>query len=572
MVGRKLDNDRYELLELLGEGGAARVYRARDHLLGRDVALKLLRPELASEPGAADRFRREATAAAGLSHANIAQVYDIGVDENGVPYFVMELVAGGTLRDLLDARGKLPAAEAAAIAKQVASALRHAHENGIIHRDIKPLNILLGKDGQAKVVDFGIARALAQSQVTQAGNILGSVRYVSPEQARGEMATPQSDLYSLGVVLFELLTGRPPYDGDSPVSIALKHAEAAVPSLAAIDPTIPAPVVAIVERAMAKDPAHRYIRASELQSDLEAWESGQPAPHRAPVRAYEATTVIERPTLPPRPQPTYPQRSPLAEPAEPDGMSTLTMVLVALTAVVVISGIGILWYLSRGGGGAGTDPESGTTMVIATMPQVEGLRRTVALQLLRQAGVQENSVFIEEQEDEKQTPNVVVRQYPPSGAQWHPGDRVTLVVTKRPEEPLVDTVATPDLIGRTVTQAKAILESWQLDADVISDPGAEGSPGEVVMQVPVPGDMVPPGFAVRIYIVPETAAPDEPEPTNGQRPIAEPDEPEPHVPIAPPPSKPDEPEPKPEPPVTPPVQPPAPIDEVPSDRPEPGDL
>jgi beta-lactam-binding protein with PASTA domain len=142
-------------------------------------------------------------------------------------------------------------------------------------------------------------------------------------------------------------------------------------------------------------------------------------------------------------------------------------------------------------------------------------------------------------------------------------------VTYRPEEPLVDTVATPDLIGRTVTQAKAILESWQLDADVISDPGAEGSPGEVVMQVPVPGDMVPPGFAVRIYIVPETAAPAQPEP---RAPITEPEEPEPHVPIAPPPSKPDEPEPKPEPPVTPPVQPPAPIDEVPSDRPEPGDL
>lgn len=571
MVGRRLDNDRYELLELLGEGGAARVFRARDHLLGRDVALKILRPEHASEPGAADRFRREATAAAGLSHPNIAQVYDIGVDENGVPYFVMELVPGGSLHDLLQTRGKLPVAEAVSIAKQVAAALRHAHESGIIHRDIKPLNILIGRDGQVKVVDFGIARALAQSQVTQAGNILGSVRYVSPEQARGEMATPQSDLYSLGVVLFEMLTGRPPYDGDSPVAIALMHAEAPVPDIRAIDPTIPPAIAAIVARAMAKDPAHRYVRAAELLSDLEAWESGRPSSVRAPQRAYEATTVIERPTLPPRPQPAYPPRSPLAEPPEPDGMSTLTMVLVALTAVVVLSGIGILWYITRSGP-IGETTESGPTTVIASMPQVEGLRRTIALQLLRQAGIDENSVFIEEQEDENQTPNIVVRQYPPAGAQWHPGDRVTLVVTKKPEEPLVDSVATPNLIGKNVTEAVAILESWQLKADIIPDPGAVGSPGEVTMQAPVAGDMVPIGFPVRIYIVPESARPDGRRPQEEvEPPIETPDE-GPSTRDAQPPTEPQEEPEEIEAPVTPPSQPGPPVEVPPSGRPEPGEL
>jgi serine/threonine-protein kinase len=583
MVGRTLGNDRYEVLELLGEGAAARVYRARDHLLGRDVALKALRPELASEPGAADRFRREATAAAGLSHANIAQVYDIGVDPEGVPYFVMELVPGGTLRDLLDLRGKLAPEEALDITRQIASALRHAHESGIVHRDIKPLNCLIGRDGQVKVVDFGIARALAQTQMTQAGNIVGSVRYVSPEQAKGEMATPQSDLYSLGVILFELLTGQPPYDGDTPVAIALKHAEGPTPKITTVDPSIPAPVAAIVERAMAKDPTHRYLRAAEMLGDIEAWESASPAPAApaAASRAYEATTVIERPTLPPRPQPQHGGRSPLAEPAEPDGMSTLTWVLVLLTLVVVVSGIGILWVLRQGKGTEADDVESPPTMVVATMPQIEGLTRPVALRLLREAGVDENSVFIEEQEDEDATPNIVVRQYPTQGAQWHQGDRVTLVVTKKPEEPLVDSVETPELVGRDVETALEILRYVDLVADIMPDAGAEGEPGEVVDQAPRPGDLIPIGETVRLYVVPEdTDEPDEDEPvdegpgedTPPEQPDGGPDATEPAVPIAPPPSESGDADDSPAAPDPLPTPPDAPPGDTPADRPEPEDL
>ena len=221
MIGQVL-NDRYEILEKIGEGGMAVAYRGRDRVLGRAVAIKVMRPELAADGEFLARFRREARAAAGIIHEHIAAVYDTGSD-GPYHYIVMEYVPGESLKARLQRGGPLPLEEALRIATATAEALEAAHSAGVIHRDIKPHNILLGSEGQVKVTDFGIARAMSGTGNTETGMILGSVNYVSPEQARGGAVGPQSDLYSLGVTLFEMLTGRPPFDGGERLAIVHKH-------------------------------------------------------------------------------------------------------------------------------------------------------------------------------------------------------------------------------------------------------------------------------------------------------------------------------------------------------------
>jgi len=211
---------RYRLIELLGSGGMATIYRATDTGLGRDVALKLLRPEYLRDPDFSARFRQEAQSAASLSHPNVVTVYDYGEDPSG-PYIVMELIDGEDLATILRRSGTLPPRQVARIGAGVARALAAAHARGLVHRDVKPGNVLIGKDGQVKVVDFGIARAISEAQVTLPGTTLGSVHYFSPEQARGEPATAASDIYSLGIVLYEMLVGSRPWEGDSAASVAL---------------------------------------------------------------------------------------------------------------------------------------------------------------------------------------------------------------------------------------------------------------------------------------------------------------------------------------------------------------
>ncbi|HOS94741.1 MAG TPA: protein kinase, partial [Armatimonadota bacterium] len=348
MTGTLLCNERYEVLERIGDGGAAVVYRARDHSLNRDVAVKVLRDELAQDHEFVERFQREAHAAAGLSHPNIASVFDIGF-EGGRHYFVMELLTGGTLRERLARERKLSPEEALRIASQVAAALRHAHDSGIIHRDIKPQNILFTREGDVKVGDFGIARAMAASSVSQTGTIIGSVRYLAPEQAGGDGAVPQSDLYSLGIVLFEMLTGQVPFDAETPVAIALKHVQDPVPSVRAIDPTIPLAVEELLQRLLAKRVSERCPSAHQLITELYtvqqavAVQFGRAA---APAAASDDTTRVIR-----RPQPVRQayqdevvRRSIPPNPAaHSDQMSPVTWVLVFLTAVVGIGAIVFLW-------------------------------------------------------------------------------------------------------------------------------------------------------------------------------------------------------------------------------------
>lgn len=269
MIGRTLGN-RYELVEKIGSGGMSFVYKARCSLLNRYVAVKVLRPEFTSDENFVKKFRQESQAAASLSHQNIVSIYDVG-DDGDTYYIVMEYIEGKTLKQLIREKGRLEPRHAAEIAQQICRALVHAHRNHIVHRDIKPHNILVTKDGIAKVTDFGIARAVTSSTVTNTGSVIGSVHYFSPEQARGGYIDEKSDLYSLGIVLYEMVTGRVPFEGESPISIALKHIQETVTPPAEIVQGIPAGLEQIIMKAVQKDPISRYERAEQMQADLKAF-------------------------------------------------------------------------------------------------------------------------------------------------------------------------------------------------------------------------------------------------------------------------------------------------------------
>ncbi|HAM82197.1 Stk1 family PASTA domain-containing Ser/Thr kinase [Ornithinibacillus bavariensis] len=267
LKGHLLD-ERYRIIEKIGGGGMADVYLADDTILDRKVAIKVLRLEYANDEEFIARFDREAQSATSLSHPNIVSIFDVG-EEDQILYMVMEYVDGMTLKEFIQKYGPLDVTEAINIMKQITAAITHAHENGIVHRDIKPQNILIDTYGHIKVTDFGIAIALSATSLTQTNSILGSVHYLSPEQARGGLATKKSDIYSLGIVLFEMLTGRLPFSGQSPVSIALKHLQSETPSVRNYSPDVPQSVENIVLKATAKDPFHRYNTVYDMEESLE---------------------------------------------------------------------------------------------------------------------------------------------------------------------------------------------------------------------------------------------------------------------------------------------------------------
>lgn len=264
--GRRLSG-RYKILDMIGGGGMANVYLAHDMILDRDVAVKVLRMDFAEDEEFIRRFHREAQSATSLAHPNIVSIYDVG-EEDSIYYIVMEYVDGQTLKQYIQQNSPIRIDDALEIMKQLTSAISHAHQNHIIHRDIKPHNILIDRHGNVKITDFGIAMALSATSITQTNSVLGSVHYLSPEQARGGMANRKSDIYSLGIVMFELLTGRLPFSGESAVSIALKHLQSETPSLKRWNPSIPQSVENIVLKATAKDPFHRYDSVEDMEEDI----------------------------------------------------------------------------------------------------------------------------------------------------------------------------------------------------------------------------------------------------------------------------------------------------------------
>ena len=268
---------RYRLVELLGQGGMARIYRGHDNQLDRDVAIKLLRPEYGRDPDFSSRFRQEAQNAASLNHPNIVGVHDYGQDDAG-PFIVMELVDGEDLGAIIKRSGALPPRQAARIVAETARALHAAHQHGIVHRDVKPGNIMINHQGQVKVTDFGIARAMAEAQMTLPGTTLGSVHYFSPEQARGDQTTAASDIYALGIVLFELLTGHRPWEADSAAAVAMARLAGPPPDPSTLRSGIPADLVAIDRKALATEPADRWSSASSMAAALEAFLAGTAVP------------------------------------------------------------------------------------------------------------------------------------------------------------------------------------------------------------------------------------------------------------------------------------------------------
>lgn len=266
LIGESLGN-RYEIKKLIGEGGMALVYLAKDRLLDRPVAIKVLRPEYSSDQEFVERFQREAKSSAKLCHPNIVNIYDVGQTGNTY-YIVMEYVEGISLKDLIKREGMLPVDLSLKIAIQISSALQHAHNNLIVHRDIKPHNIMITNDYRVKVMDFGIARAISAASITRTGVVLGSVHYFSPEQATGKEVTKASDIYSLGIVLYEMLSGKVPFDADTPVGIAYQHAQAEIPSLVEKRPDLPKYVIDIVNKALAKEPKERFSSASSMEEQL----------------------------------------------------------------------------------------------------------------------------------------------------------------------------------------------------------------------------------------------------------------------------------------------------------------
>jgi serine/threonine-protein kinase len=371
---------RYELGELLGYGGMAEVHRGRDVRLGREVAIKILRVDLARDDSFLKRFRREAQAAAGLNHPSIVSVFDTGdqdaPDGTTQPYIVMEYVEGRTLRDILRTEGHLPVRRAMEITADVCGALDFSHRNGIVHRDIKPANVMITNAGAVKVMDFGIARAVADNSatVTQTANVIGTAQYLSPEQARGETVDARSDVYSTGCLLYELVTGVPPFQGDSPVAVAYQHVRENPVPPSARNADLPPAVDSIVMKALAKNQLNRYQSAGDMRGDLQRALANQPVTAEAVMTDAERTQFIAR-TPPIPPQLTRQEEQPEPEPEHRYGLIWLA---IALALLVVAAGVAALVYFTR-------NDDSGGAKKVA-LPDVTGYVESAAVSALRNDG------------------------------------------------------------------------------------------------------------------------------------------------------------------------------------------
>ncbi len=483
-TGQRTLGGRYELGEILGVGGMAEVYRGRDNRLGRAVAVKLLRSENSTDPTFIARFRREAQSAASLNHANIVSIYDTGKDDT-TPYIVMEYLEGRTLRDVLREEGPMYPRRALEVVAEVCSALAFSHAAGIIHRDIKPANVMLTSTGAIKVMDFGIARAMTTSvTMTQTAAVIGTAQYLSPEQARGDLVDARSDVYSTGCLLYELMTGRPPFVGDSPVTVALAHVrEDPVPPSRFNRDVAPA-VDAIVLKALAKHPGNRYQSADEMREDLQRAAAGRPV-RATPVMTDDATHVMQAAAAAP---PTAvlrrqdPERAPEGRNKRGAGYIGLGL---ALVAIFVIAALLLNNALK-------SSPRSKVTV-----PPLVGKTEAQALKLLTDNKLVLGNKSSKADNTGKVKKDLVLSQNPTVGASIDEGGEVDLVFSEG-----IGNVEVPEIVGLPLTEAQAALKlaGLRLNSQVVVEEKADAEPNEVLRVDPVEGIQVPANSEVKIAV------------------------------------------------------------------------
>jgi serine/threonine-protein kinase len=481
--------ERYEIGGVLGRGGMAEVHRGRDLRLGREVAVKVLRSDLARDPSFQVRFRREAQAAASLNHPAIVAVYDTGEDRSSsgaTPYIVMEYVEGETLRDVLRREGVLSPERAMTFAADICAALDFSHRNGIVHRDVKPGNVMVTPQGTVKVMDFGIARAVSDSAATMTSTaaVIGTAQYLSPEQARGESVDARSDVYSVGCLLYELVTGAPPFTGDSPVSVAYQHVREDPKLPSSVNPAIPADLDAILLKALSKNPANRYQSAAEMRNDLLRSLAGQRVEATPVMGDAEKTAIIG---APPGGYGDWDD-----EDDEAARRRRRNRVLAAVIAgLLLIGGVVAVALLVDSGD---DEPAAAPTATQVSVPNVAGQDQQTATQTLEAAGLTVDQVTTQVTQDDSQI-DTVLGTDPSSGTQVAEGTAVDLVIGVGP-----DTIEVPAVVGLDVDRARTTLGNAGF-SDVETEEVDSLSPADQVVEVdPREGQSVDPSTTVTLTV------------------------------------------------------------------------
>jgi serine/threonine-protein kinase len=491
MEGQLLGN-RYELIERIGGGGMAIVYKARCRLLNRYVAVKILRSEFTDDEEFVKRFRIEAQAAASLSHPNIVSIFDVGHDGN-THYIVMEYIDGITLKEYIAQRGALPWKEAVGIAIQICSAIEQAHKNHIVHRDIKPHNILITKEGIAKVTDFGIARAVTSATITMAGSTIGSVHYFSPEQAKGAFTDEKSDLYSLGITIYEMVTGKLPFDGESPVAVALKHIQEKAERPADVNPAIPKGVNDLIVRAIKKDQNLRYQTASDMLADLQR-TLGEPNAH------ITGSGVVEE--LPTRKMQAVGAKIGLAEdedaeededgeegsdPVKKKKKDRLSILLGIATGLIIAS---IIFYIGMKVIIPAIMPEPTEEYMVLdyTNKNFNDVREELAK--LDISAVDSERVY-----SDTIGANIIISQDVAVGNKLKPGNSIDFKVSNGPE-----LVEIPEIMGEDARLGEQKIRDVDLEPSVISEYNETVATGLIIRTEPAALEKVKPGETVTVYV------------------------------------------------------------------------
>ncbi|BDH61095.1 serine/threonine protein kinase [Lysinibacillus sp. PLM2] len=479
LIGKRI-NDRYKILQYVGGGGMSNVYLAHDIILNRDVAVKVLRYDSSNEEEFHRRFQREALSATSLMHPNIVSIYDVGEDGD-MHYIVMEFIKGRTLKQYINEYSPLSPARSVHIMKQLTSAIAHAHENQIIHRDIKPQNILIDEEGNVKITDFGIATTLSETSFTKTNSVLGTVHYISPEQARGGTATKKSDIYALGIVLYELLTGELPFSGESAVSIALKHLQSETPSVRGFDASIPQALENVVYKATAKNPAHRYNTVEEMEADLETVLSpnrlNEPKfvppidneatkaipPIKETLMMNSASNIKAKPNEVPNKKDPSPQNG-----KKTQGKGKIFAIIGASVAILVILAVLLFNILS---------PKK------IEIPDVSNMEIVDAISALEELGFKIGEQR-EQHSDDIETGKVIGTD-PEAGLSRISGTEIDLIISLGTEKKEME-----NYIGQQISQVSVLLEKSDFKDFEIEEVFSDKPVGEVIEQSPMAGEEI----------------------------------------------------------------------------------